>query len=52
VCTTFSILFARAAPPNDEQIVLETCKAIPLQVLIGPEGCRRLRVSEFKTNVT
>jgi hypothetical protein len=24
-------------------------KAIPLQALTGPEGCRRLRLSDFKT---
>jgi hypothetical protein len=24
-------------------------KAIPLQALTGPEGCRRLRLPDFKT---
>jgi hypothetical protein len=41
-----------AVPPDDEQIVFETCKskskAISLQALTGREGSRKLRLPDFK----
>jgi hypothetical protein len=47
---------ACAAPPEDEQVMFETCKgngkAIPLQALTGPEGSRRGRLPDFKTIAT
>jgi hypothetical protein len=30
-------------------ILLDKCKAIPLQAWTGPEGFRRLRLPDFKT---
>jgi len=34
---------------NDFEFWTEKCKAIPLQAWIGPEGSRKLRLSDFKT---
>jgi len=31
------------------EVLLEKGKAIPLQAWTGPEGCRRLRLPNFKT---
>jgi hypothetical protein len=33
--------------PEDEQVMLETYKAIPLQALADPEGSRSLRLQDF-----
>jgi hypothetical protein len=35
-------------PPSDYSTLIIIDKAIPLQALTGPEGSRRLRLSDFK----
>jgi len=37
------------AVTKDNSKMKSKCKAIPLQAWTGPEGSRRLRLSDFKT---
>jgi hypothetical protein len=43
-CTTFLNFHYFWVPTNTTK-----CKAIPLQAWTDPEGCRRLRLPDFKT---
>ena len=36
-------------PPDDEHIMLETCRAVPLQAWSGREGSRKLKCPDFMT---